>query len=117
MAIRKPAYDHLPTIDELATGGVVPSDGSSQNYETGSWRTERPTYDPSICTQCFTCWVFCPDSSIIIRDGKVAGIDIQHCKGCGICAKECPTKPVKSLIMVAGGAYEGNEMFDRRQGQ
>jgi Pyruvate/2-oxoacid:ferredoxin oxidoreductase delta subunit len=58
--------------------------------------------------------VSCPDSSILVEAGKVVGIDDKHCKGCGICAKECPTKPVKGIVMLPGGVYQGNEMRDRR---
>jgi pyruvate ferredoxin oxidoreductase delta subunit len=36
------------------------------------------------------CWVFCPDSSILLEDGEVVGINYEHCKGCGICVEECP---------------------------
>jgi pyruvate ferredoxin oxidoreductase delta subunit len=38
------------------------------------------------------CWVYCPDSAVIVKDGKVQGFDYDHCKGCGICAHECPVK-------------------------
>ena len=51
------------------------------------------------------CWKFCPDSSIlIVRKGNRAApneklksepvplIDYAYCKGCGICAEECPAK-------------------------
>jgi len=40
----------------------------------------------------------CPDSAIIIEDGKMIGFDMEHCKGCGICAVECPDK-VKAIKM------------------
>ena len=39
-----------------------------------------------------TCWILCPDDSILVEDGKVVGIDYDYCKGCGICAAECPPK-------------------------
>ena len=41
----------------------------------------------------------CPDSAILVEDAKVVGIDLEHCKGCGICAAECPPK-VKAIKMV-----------------
>ena len=40
----------------------------------------------------------CPDSAVITEDGKMIGFDLEHCKGCGICAMECPDK-VKAIKM------------------
>lgn len=114
MSIKKPVIDHPLTVGEVAIGGVMPSTGNSADYETGSWRTERPAFDPTICTSCLICWITCPDTSILVESGKVIGIDAKHCKGCGICAKECPTKPTKAIVMLAGGIYLGDEAFDRR---
>ena len=115
MKIPLPLTDRLPTVAEIAPGGVAPASGNAAQYQTGSWRTERPAYDPSKCSSCLICWISCPDSSIMLKDGKVIGIDEMHCKGCGICAKECPTKEPKALVMLQGGFYQGNEMFDRRK--
>jgi pyruvate ferredoxin oxidoreductase delta subunit len=41
----------------------------------------------------------CPDSAVFAEDGKMMGFDLDHCKGCGICAVECPDK-VKAIKMV-----------------
>jgi len=35
----------------------------------------------------------------MVEDGKVVDIDLDHCKGCGICAYECPPK-VQAITMV-----------------
>jgi pyruvate ferredoxin oxidoreductase delta subunit len=40
------------------------------------------------------CYFYCPDASIIIENEKAVGIDLAHCKGCGICAKECPSSAI-----------------------
>ena len=40
------------------------------------------------CNDCGTCFVFCPDVAIRWEDGPV--IDLEFCKGCGICVTECP---------------------------
>ena len=43
------------------------------------------------CTECDNCYVFCPDAAV--RHDEHSGayiVDLAHCKGCGICAAECP---------------------------
>ena len=48
-------------------------------------------FNCGLCTFCFKCYDFCPDLSIIMdRDAGRREIDLDHCKGCGICAEECP---------------------------
>jgi len=44
------------------------------------------------CTECDNCFVFCPDFAVL-RTGDPEHpyrIDTDYCKGCGICAYECP---------------------------
>ena len=83
---------------DLPNGGIMPNPGNAAEYNTGDWRTDRPIWDSEKCISCLICWMFCPDSSIIVQDGKMVGIDYDHCKGCGICAEECPPK-VRALEM------------------
>ncbi len=76
-------------------------DYSSNNSFTASvadWRIKKPVFNKDYCIDCQFCWVYCPDISIISRDKKMIGIDMDHCKGCGICVEVCPTNP-KSLLM------------------
>ncbi len=87
---------------DIPIGGVIVEPGNSDTYETGSWRTYRPVHDKEKCINCLRCWIFCPDSAIIVKDGKVTDIDYKHCKGCGICASECPDK-IKAFEMVQEG--------------
>jgi 2-oxoacid:acceptor oxidoreductase delta subunit (pyruvate/2-ketoisovalerate family) len=51
----------------------------------------RRCFQCGTCTFCMRCYDYCPDLSIRM-DGKAKerGIDYDHCKGCGICAEECP---------------------------
>ncbi len=43
------------------------------------------------CNGCETCYVFCPDASILKREGVfLREVDYEFCKGCGICFTECP---------------------------
>lgn len=92
--------DRLHGWKELPIGGIIPEGGTSQAYKTGNWRTGfRPKWHPERCIQCLFCWIYCPDDAIIVEDGKMVGIDYEFCKGCGICARECPAKPEKAIEM------------------
>jgi pyruvate ferredoxin oxidoreductase delta subunit len=75
--------------DEFPKGARIPEAGNSNDYVTGGWRSERPERSEEKCTQCLLCWVYCPDTAVLTADEKVVGFDLDHCKGCGICAQEC----------------------------
>jgi pyruvate ferredoxin oxidoreductase delta subunit len=81
-----------PGWKEIKPGGLIREPAGSTRYETGTWRTMRPVRDPARCTHCTLCWISCPDAAIELRDGKVVGINYAACKGCGICALECPAR-------------------------
>ncbi len=86
--------------EEFPAGGVILDGGNADSYETGGWRKLKPVLDKEKCTSCLICWVMCPDSAIIVEDGKVVGFDMEHCKGCGICDVECPDK-INAIKMVS----------------
>jgi len=69
---------------DVPIGGLILDPGSAYKYETGDWRTFRPVWSSEKCIHCLRCWVYCPDSAVKVKDGKVIGIDYSHCKGCGI---------------------------------
>jgi 2-oxoacid:acceptor oxidoreductase delta subunit (pyruvate/2-ketoisovalerate family) len=76
---------------ELPTGGVVLG-GESERPRTGGWRTgTKPEVDLSRCVNCLLCWIYCPDSAVLLEGEAFAGFDLDHCKGCEICAAACPT--------------------------
>ena len=54
------------------------------------------------CLACDNCWTFCPDNAVIktaelARDGSHYLFDLDYCKGCGLCAHECPTGYIQML--------------------
>ena len=68
---------------------------SALKVQTGLWRSSRPVIDTEKCISCYKCWLQCPDDSIATDDeGKVTGINLFFCKGCGICAKVCPADAI-----------------------
>jgi 2-oxoacid:acceptor oxidoreductase delta subunit (pyruvate/2-ketoisovalerate family) len=48
-------------------------------------------FNCGVCNDCELCLIFCPDIAIT-RRGNGDGFDIayDYCKGCGVCAAECP---------------------------
>ncbi|MDP8228831.1 MAG: 4Fe-4S binding protein, partial [Candidatus Electryoneaceae bacterium] len=45
------------------------------------------------CTACDNCYIFCPDAAITPVKGdpsRLYIVDYEYCKGCGLCAAECP---------------------------
>ena len=52
------------------------------------------------CIQCLFCWIYCPDSAVLVKDEKMIGYDYDHCKGCGVCAMECPGKKGNKAIVM-----------------
>ncbi|MDX3387245.1 NAD(P)-binding protein [Streptomyces niveiscabiei] len=43
------------------------------------------------CFECDNCYGVCPDNAITkLGPGKGFSIDLDYCKGCGLCAAECP---------------------------
>jgi len=66
---------------DIPIGGMILEAGNAAEYETGSWRAFRPIWDRDRCIHCLQCWVMCPDSSIIVEDGKMKGIDLVRGRG------------------------------------
>lgn len=79
---------------------------------TGDWRGKRPVLAVAEkCSavklgtvNCQLCWVYCPDGCIERGIGPV--IDLDHCKGCGICAEVCPTGALEMVPEAEHGVCE-----------
>jgi len=87
-----------PGWKEIPIGGLILEAGNAEKYETGDWRAFRPVKDQEKCTNCLLCWALCPDEAIVVKDGKMVGFNLNYCKGCGICAHECPVEAIKMVV-------------------
>ena len=50
------------------------------------------------CFECDNCYGVCPDNAVIkLGPGKRFRINYDYCKGCGICAQECPCGAIEMV--------------------
>jgi pyruvate ferredoxin oxidoreductase delta subunit len=105
----------LKTWHEIPIGGVIVEAGNAKEFKTGAWRVKKPVTDKSKCTNCMRCVIFCPDAAINTRpmadlmetekavfkikttELALGSTDYDICKGCGICAEECPVKAIEMM--------------------
>lgn len=108
--------------------GAIGKPGTSEVTRTGDWRVFYPEFDMEQCTRCGKCQESCPDAAIHERElsgreatealkraeelekaGKIKKaaakkahiryeLDPTYCKGCGICANECPIQGIKMKL-------------------
>jgi len=90
------SQESKPGWRQLARGAVIVEPGSAKKFLTGDWRTKKPILQESKCTNCLFCWIWFPEPAII-RGPKVVSFDYDHCKGCGICAVECPVHAITMI--------------------
>ena len=74
-------------------------------------------FDPSKCTGCLKCYMYCPDGAVFKTDNDreacpanrtdtSVALDLDFCKGCGICARACAAG---AITMVSEGQARKEE--------
>jgi 2-oxoacid:acceptor oxidoreductase delta subunit (pyruvate/2-ketoisovalerate family) len=85
---------------DLPRGGALAPNEAVQPA-TGDWRTAgRPVPRLAACVNCLLCWLYCPDSAVVLDGTTFTGIDYDYCKGCALCVEVCP---VDALAMEPEG--------------
>jgi pyruvate ferredoxin oxidoreductase delta subunit len=105
----------------IVKAGKLVAPCSSKVTETGAWRTFKPVIDQGKCIKCSLCEIYCPEGCIhqvrradretLIKYGHPEEAarsapeddilfvpDLTYCKGCSVCAHECPHKAIEMLL-------------------
>ncbi len=52
-----------------------------------------------LCFNCGNCFMYCPDNAVKISEkAGLYEFDLDFCKGCGLCAKECPCRYIQMTL-------------------
>ena len=66
--------------------------------ETNALYEARRCLSCGNCFECDNCYGVCPDNAVIkLGPGKRFQFNYDYCKGCGICAQECPCGAIKMV--------------------
>jgi 2-oxoacid:acceptor oxidoreductase delta subunit (pyruvate/2-ketoisovalerate family) len=60
--------------------------------QTAKGEAER-CFSCGVCNQCDNCWLYCPEMAVERKNSEYE-INYDFCKGCSICATECPRKVI-----------------------
>ncbi len=103
----EPKKQWLPTYQEFPAGGSLVEcktdagligPGSFIENKVMGWATFRPLRNREKCTMCLLCWFYCPEGTIVrVSDRGDLMTNYDYCKGCGICANECPVKAIEMV--------------------
>lgn len=70
--------------------------GTLFRMPVGDWRISRPVRNQSKCNMCARCYFFCPTGCIEKKDDHFTA-NLDYCKGCGICARECSLNAITMI--------------------
>jgi pyruvate ferredoxin oxidoreductase gamma subunit len=94
----KPRWIDLQSEDARISAPVIHAAATSEQVETGLWRTLRPVIDLHRCKRCtWICSTLCPDGVISLTEEGYPQIDYAHCKGCLICMANCPSHAIRAV--------------------
>jgi NADPH-dependent glutamate synthase beta subunit-like oxidoreductase len=66
--------------------------------ETNALYEARRCLSCGNCFECDNCYGVCPDNAVIkLGPGNGFQINVDYCKGCGICAQECPCGAIQMI--------------------
>lgn len=103
-------YTGMPDVAEYAACTCFKAGFLTQT--NAGWRNVRPVVDDAKCTGCLQCYMVCPDGAIYkkpVQNKTRLGvsIDLDFCKGCGVCANACKFNALEMTSEQEALAVEG----------
>ena len=95
--------------------GVVVQPGTTRDQKMAGWRVYKPRYLQDKCVGDRSCELCCPDGAVFREGKRKFQVDLDACKGCGICAEMCPVddivmvleeEPLDEVEKAGGGRWE-----------
>ena len=83
--------DNAKVLENLNAAKIIENNNLTANNLNEA--IEQIVLDKEKCIDCDNCIIFCPDSSV----NKQHDINYDYCKGCGICAHECPSDAIEMI--------------------
>jgi NADPH-dependent glutamate synthase beta subunit-like oxidoreductase len=82
---------HRPRLEQVRRQSTF--DEVVQDLDTGTALYEaRRCLSCGGCISCDNCFALCPDNAVLkLGPEKAYAVDLEYCKGCGLCVEECPT--------------------------
>jgi 2-oxoacid:acceptor oxidoreductase delta subunit (pyruvate/2-ketoisovalerate family) len=94
--------NYFESITRAEATTLPPEQRKGQEEIEGSLEANQANHEANRCLSCGSClacdncWTLCPDSAVLkiaerAMDGSHYLFDYDYCKGCGLCAHECPS--------------------------
>jgi 2-oxoacid:acceptor oxidoreductase delta subunit (pyruvate/2-ketoisovalerate family) len=89
---------HRPRLDAVRRQSNFDEVVSGHDADTALFEARR-CMSCGNCFSCDNCFGVCPDNAVIKlgRPGERYEIDLDFCKGCGICVAECPSGAIQMV--------------------
>jgi len=82
---------HRPRLEQVRRQSTFDEVVQTLDGETALYEARR-CLSCGGCISCDNCFAFCPDNAVIkLGPEKAYAVDLDYCKGCGLCVEECPT--------------------------
>ena len=89
--------DYFKPADRLDEKSATVDAADSRIDDVEAQREANRCFNCGICNDCDNCSIYCPEIAVK-KTSTGRQIDLDYCKGCGICVTECPRD---AMLLVA----------------